>query len=920
MCETELQCMADRRGSILPFLIIAFIIFSPDISRRPGVRFQQGPTIDDVIVEEERSLSVLQNSSYGDIDKHGDRGLNLTGLELSRGFAWNALSEVKERAKEKLVYAVGEDAERGLEGGGPVGVPLFHNVTGYIRGPWVRSRIEGSIQVPQLNLTQYAAEGPFGQLLERPFGRNITGNSGEVRIRLHEQTDKGDDGIRMAGNVTGISAEMTIVDPDFELEQDLKVYGVYYMDFGQAILTTTSSSKFAGIFALPHFALSQNAFNSSRKLVSELVAKTIKNQRDGSSILMNPWRSNVEAGESPFEYPNCELVIYLQQLPPSSTNVAFSTPLLSFLERELRFPTGAFLPPVPELRFSMLAFSPDCGYALESKGEPEYVPQEGTHLTGPKIEIMYNTGRHHLLIFGLTTGAQLILLIRQMREANTPSTRSRISYYTIGLIAQGDGFAAITFILLSAFMNGVWVALSTSAFLALISVSFFSMRFIMEVWTAQAPEREQRAREEAEEHRRRAERFEEVLRRIRAERLQALEAVQAGTTNVASTEQHTGEQAGSGISAPTEIEGARLNVATQPSPAATQPNPTPQPPAELRETDTAAEAPSNVNPTAPGSLPLRVMAPQPPIDTGATPVFMPSDQQGLEPVTQPVNTTPAAGGPIRIEPFLPTFGSLYARFYLLMLGVLFLSLNAASWPPIIRKGFFTLLAFIYLSFWVPQIYRNAFRNCRRALKWEFVLGQSALRLVPFAYFYAYRHNAVFAEPNLYSLAVLAIWLWIQVVMLGSQEIIGPRWFIKQSWVPPAYDYHPVLREDEEGATMPIGLSDAAGTSSASAPASPQHDRRPSVSARRASTAKDTKAKGRGKRVFDCAICMQDLEVPVVPSGGNTGDEGGMLGGGLLARRNYMVTPCRHIFHTTCLEGWMKYRLQCPICREGLPPL
>jgi len=910
--------MADRRGSLLPLLIIAFIVFSPDISRRPGVRFQQGPTIDDVILEEERSLSVLQNSSYGDIDNYDDRKLNLTGLEPSRGFAWDALSKVKERAQEKLVYAIGEDGSRGLEGGGEVGVPLFHNVTGYIHGPWVRSRIEKGIEVPKLNLTQYAAEGPFGQLLERPFERNITGNSGEMRIRLHEQTEKGYEGILMPGNVTGISAEITIVDPDFELEQDLKVYGVYYTDVGQAILTTTSSSKFAGIFALPHFALSQETFNSSRTLVSDLVAKTIQSQKDGSSILMNPWRSNIEATDTPFDYPNCELVLYLQQLPPTSTTMAFSTPLISFLERELRFPTGAFLPTVPELRFSMLAFSPDCGYVLESKGEPEYVPQEGTHLTGPKIEVMYNTGRHHLLVFSLTTGAQLLLLIRQMREANTPSTRSRISYYTIGLIAQGDGFAAITFILLSALMNGVWVALSTSAFLALISVSFFGMRFIMEIWTAQAPERERLAREEAEEHRRRVERFEEALRSIRADRQRALDALRAHATNVAAAEQPAGEQRQSDISAPPRVESAQINDPAQPRPAATHPDLTRQPPTEPREIDTAA--PVNMIQTMPGSLPVPVTTPQLPTDTGATPFFMPSDQQGLEPVTQPETNPPAAGGPIRIEPFLPTFGSFYARFYLLMLGVLFLGLNAASWPSAIRRGFFALIAFIYLSFWLPQIYRNAYRNCRRALKWEFVLGQSALRLAPFAYFYAYRNNAIFAEPSLSSLAVLAIWLWIQIVMLGSQEIIGPRWFIKQSWVPPAYDYHPVLREDEEGATMPIGFSEAAGTSSTSAPSSPQLDRRPSLSARRASIAKDTRTKGRGKRVFDCAICMQDLEVPVVPSGGSTSDEGGMLGGGLLARRNYMVTPCRHIFHTTCLEGWMKYRLQCPICREGLPPL
>lgn len=30
------------------------------------------------------------------------------------------------------------------------------------------------------------------------------------------------------------------------------------------------------------------------------------------------------------------------------------------------------------------------------------------------------------------------------------------------------------------------------------------------------------------------------------------------------------------------------------------------------------------------------------------------------------------------------------------------------------------------------------------------------------------------------------------------------------------------------------------------------------------------------------------------------------------------TPCSHLFHTTCLNGWIKNNLTCPLCREKLP--
>lgn len=146
-------------------------------------------------------------------------------------------------------------------------------------------------------------------------------------------------------------------------------------------------------------------------------------------------------------------------------------------------------------------------------------------------------------------------------------------------------------------------------------------------------------------------------------------------------------------------------------------------------------------------------------------------------------------------------------------------------------------------------------------------------------------------------------------MLVVQEALGPRLFVPDSWVPPAYDYHPVLREDEEGASMPIGFTQAAVDDNALSP----------FSTRSMSDLQNKDKEVKGRWTSDCAICMGLIEAPVVPAGASE-VEGSSFAGNLLARRMYMVTPCRHIFHTKCLESAMRYRLQCPICRENLPPL
>ncbi|CCF47053.1 transmembrane E3 ubiquitin-protein ligase [Colletotrichum higginsianum] len=236
--------------------------------------------------------------------------------------------------------------------------------------------------------------------------------------------------------------------------------------------------------------------------------------------------------------------------------------------------------------------------------------------------------------------------------------------------------------------------------------------------------------------------------------------------------------------------------------------------------------------------------------------------------------------------------------------ILLVSIASTSWYPRVRNFFVNSVAMVYFSFWVPQIHRNIVRNCRRALTWQFMIGQSVLRLLPFAYFYVYDDNFLFAETDRRAFLVFCAWLWVQLWVLAFQYVLGPRFGIPKSWTPDAWDYHPVLREDGvESGGLPIGLL--------SEPGSPSLDR--------VQSGENRDGKGSSNlRAIDCAICREVLEVPVMRAGEEDPTAGGVVG--VFTRRNYMVTPCRHIFHSACLEGWMRFRLQCPICREELPPL
>ncbi|TID13036.1 hypothetical protein E6O75_ATG10175 [Venturia nashicola] len=823
---------SDPRAIIIVILVIFFLLIpeSPPSSVLGGGDHR----LEQAVAQERAALELLNRSQYGQFDPRNNRWLNTTGLQETDGFAWGALDAVKARAKEQADHVLGrEEAEKALLGDTSASLPIYHNISGHVRGTWVRSQIESKFKRPQLNLTALL---PSDARVLRPFERNITGAGGDLRFEFEEKgEERSYNGLRVLDmKATAVIADATSAGDGWSVV----LYGHHFLDAGHVILTT-SSAKFAGIFALPHFGLSENLFRAGQKALQPRLERIIKLQISRELETINPYSSSIDGTSENFYSPHCDLVAYLQQHPlevrqKSGASVSVKSSMVGDIEKELRFPEGHKNLAPPPLTMSALIFSPDCGFIIESKGQPEYAPSEGIHLRGEKQEAYVRAGINCTLLFGIILAGQLYLTVCQMKESSTPSTRSRVSTYTIGLLSLGDGFAGMSFLPLGMLIDSASPALLSTAFMAFLGVCFFDMRFLLDIWTIQVQEQGRQARQQAP--------------------------------------------------ASTILNEQTAGIRQQAAPAAVP-------------IITAAGG---------DSLPLPISS-RAALASGASAVPLSFDQdEPADDITPAVTATqPTQANDARRE-----LGSLYGKFYLILLCIVFLSLHATSWYPILRSAYTNTIVFIYLSFWTPQIYRNTLRNCRKALLWKFIIGQSVLRLLPIWYFYTVKENVMWGKTDSHAFLFLAGWVWCQVWVLVVQEALGPRIFVPASWVPPAYDYHPVLREDEEGAGMPIGFTQAAVDENA-----------PSlVSTRSMSDLQNRdKEEAKGKWTSDCAICMGLIEALVVPAGASE-VEGSSFAGNLLARRMYMVTPCRHIFHTKCLESAMRYRLQCPICRESLPPL
>lgn len=260
----------------------------------------------------------------------------------------------------------------------------------------------------------------------------------------------------------------------------------------------------------------------------------------------------------------------------------------------------------------------------------------------------------------------------------------------------------------------------------------------------------------------------------------------------------------------------------------------------------------------------------------ASPQGTPPVPETPPPATQTQTTPPGdAGASNTMSYFIVSFILSFA-FALLVLSSLSWSLQALK---VVEFIFFLGIN----SYWVPQFFRNTLKNRSQSVPWRFVWGTSLVRFLPVAYLCLVTSNPFLHPRNTTLVALVGGWLGLQILLLYAQKRFGPRFWLKSKWLPEEYNYHPVLT-----------VKDLAGYSQELAAS--LHGDGPVQTCE-----------------ADCAVCMSSCSFPVVAEGSEKKSFEAIM-------RAVMVTPCRHVFHTACLEDWMLYKLQCPVCRSLLPPL
>ena len=237
--------------------------------------------------------------------------------------------------------------------------------------------------------------------------------------------------------------------------------------------------------------------------------------------------------------------------------------------------------------------------------------------------------------------------------------------------------------------------------------------------------------------------------------------------------------------------------------------------------------------------------------------------------------------------------SLYIMFYIIFVII---SINMKQ---CITN--FNLITIVYTLSWLSQILVSVCQNSRPPIPRLYIVWSSLSRLYLPIYAKGFKYNCFNLRPSYLKVLLLIIITFIEAIILLLQKSLGPRIIIpkkfrKQNQV---FDYYKdkvnIQKHVSQNPICVICLENL------SVDVDENFNR----------IKKAKKPKTIGNKIMSIFYldilnekikkCLKYLE-------------------GKNIKKKYMITPCDHVFHTVCLEKWIKLKSECPYCKTNIPPI
>ncbi|KAJ1936339.1 hypothetical protein FBU59_005086, partial [Linderina macrospora] len=336
-------------------------------------------------------------------------------------------------AVDKLVLP---HLERDAEKTTPIDGVFYRNISGIYHSEW---------QAAYVNETTPFWNGTLPEGYDRPDNNTM----GKMTLVL--DTDRSAN--KSIGLLSGIARLRSGI-----FSASLRLQGLYWKENGTAVMYGTPGESAQTVVDLVKSMPNNSTFSEARAVFDEVYQHDLADYEQFR---------DVEHG--------CEYQIFLQFTPIEG----FTRQELEEIEQELERPTGLSIRKPPTLNAQAILFSTNCSVTVSSAG---------AHVVGTRIEPYLAKATHYALATFVVLLVQIVLTIRQMEHTATPSSISRISYYTVAMQAVLDSYLCMLHLTGGAFYNEIYLAFSGVSFMTFALLTMFDMRYLAMIWHVQRPE------------------------------------------------------------------------------------------------------------------------------------------------------------------------------------------------------------------------------------------------------------------------------------------------------------------------------------------------------------------------------------------------------------------------------------------------
>ncbi len=196
----------------------------------------------------------------------------------------------------------------------------------------------------------------------------------------------------------------------------------------------------------------------------------------------------------------------------------------------------------------------------------------------------------------------------------------------------------------------------------------------------------------------------------------------------------------------------------------------------------------------------------------------------------------------------------------------------------------TIIFFIFT--WLGQIFVCAYHNVKPPMNLTYIYLFSFIQISTIIYFKGYPYNILYLKPSYIKVTIICVILIIETLILTFQEIIDPKFFIPESLKENngmQFKYNSQLSEEQKENICSICLF--------TINESPYSENE--ILKISNSNIDEIKKEDKVKIIFD------NIKLKLIK----------------YFKKPIIITQCKHIFHSICLEKYLKSKNKCPICRR-----